>query len=152
MVNLNLKILDPRLGRDFALPSYGTSGSAGLDLRACLKQACCIEPGSTQMIPTGVAIDLRDNRYMAMLAPRSGLGIKKRIILANSVGIIDSDYQNEIQVALWNAGTEAYTVEPGERICQMIIVAVQQVSLNPVEEFASKSERGLGGLGHTGRF
>ncbi len=104
------------------------------------------------MIPTGVAIDLRDNRYMAMLAPRSGLGIKKRIILANSVGIIDSDYQNEIQVALWNAGTEAYTVEPGERICQMIIVAVQQVSLNPVEEFASQSERGLGGLGHTGRF
>ena len=147
-----IKILDQRLGKEFALPRYATTGSAGLDLLACLPKAQDIEPGKVMLVPSGIAIHLGDPNHMAMLAPRSGLGIKQRIILANSVGIIDSDYQNEIKVALWNVGDKSYTVEPGERICQLIVVRVDQPQLECVTEFSATTDRALGGLGHTGRF
>ena len=152
MNKLAVKILDPRLGDAFPMPTYSTTGSAGLDLLACLDEPATVEPGQSLIVPSGLAIDIGAAGYMAMLAPRSGLGIRHRMILANSVGIIDSDYQNEIKVAMWNAGDKPYTLEPGERICQMIIVSVAQVELEPVEDFARETARGLQGLGHSGRF
>ncbi len=147
---LKVKILDPRLGREFPLPQYATSGSAGLDLRACLDAALVLEPGAADLIPTGIAIHLDDPGLAAVLLPRSGLGHKHGIVLGNLVGLIDSDYQGQVMVSCWNRGRERFTVQPGERIAQMLVVPVVQVELEIVESFET-SRRGAGGFGHSGR-
>jgi dUTP pyrophosphatase len=147
---LQVRILDPRVGREFALPHYATPGSAGLDLRACLDAPLTLQPGETQLIPTGIAIHLGDPGLAAVLLPRSGLGHKHGIVLGNLVGLIDSDYQGQVMVSCWNRGQAAFTVQPGERIAQMVIVPVVQVRLEVVEEFGL-SERGAGGFGSSGR-
>ncbi len=150
MQKIQLKILDTRLGSDFPLPHYATDGSAGLDLRACVDAPLVIGPGETHLIPTGMAIHVGDPGLAAMLLPRSGLGHKHGIVLGNLVGLIDSDYQGQVYVSCWNRGTETFTVAPGERIAQMVIVPVVRTAFEVVEEFVS-SERGGGGFGHTGR-
>lgn len=146
---VDIKVLDPKIGQSIELPTYATDGSAGLDLRACLDQACTIEPGQTALIGTGLAMHLADPGLAATLLPRSGLGHKHGIVLGNLVGLIDSDYQGELKISVWNRGQQAYTIQPGERIAQMVIVPVVQVELNIVEEFADSS-RGEGGFGHSG--
>ncbi|OZI70735.1 dUTP diphosphatase [Bordetella genomosp. 12] len=148
MKSVDLKILDARM-RD-CLPSYATPGSAGLDLRACIDQAMVIEPGATVLIPTGLAIHVADPGYAAVILPRSGLGHKHGIVLGNLVGLIDSDYQGQLMVSTWNRGQTAFTLEPMERLAQLVIVPVLQVNFNVVEEFG-ESERGAGGFGSTGR-
>ena len=148
MQNLDVKILDPRM-RD-QLPAYATSGAAGLDLRACIDQAMDIAPGTTHLIPTGLAIHIGDPGYAAIALPRSGLGHKHGIVLGNLVGLIDSDYQGQVFVSLWNRGQASFTLNPMERIAQLVIVPVLQVKLNIVEEFAA-SNRGAGGFGSTGK-
>jgi dUTP pyrophosphatase len=147
---LQVKVLDPRIGRDFPLPHYATPGSAGLDLRACLDAPLVLEPGATQLIPTGIAIHLEDPGLAAVLLPRSGLGHKHGIVLGNLVGLIDSDYQGQVMVSCWNRGHSAFTVEPGERIAQMVIVPIVQVAFEVVAEF-TESHRGGGGFGSSGR-
>ncbi|MGH8226714.1 MAG: dUTP diphosphatase [Steroidobacteraceae bacterium] len=147
---MQVRILDPRIGRDFPLPAYATAGSAGLDLRACLDQTLTLEPGDAELIPTGLAIHLEDEGLAALILPRSGLGHRHGIVLGNLVGLIDSDYQGELKVSCWNRGREPYTLEPGERIAQLVVVPVLQVELEVVEEFAA-SARGAGGFGHSGR-
>jgi dUTP pyrophosphatase len=146
---LQVKILNPLIGEKFPLPAYATEGSAGLDLRACLEQPLILQPDETQLIPTGIAIYLADPGYAAMLLPRSGLGHKYGIVLGNLVGLIDSDYQGELMISCWNRGQTAFTVEPGERISQMVIVPVSQPTFSIVESFQS-SDRGSGGFGSTG--
>ena len=146
---LQIKILDSRLGTEIPLPHYATGGSAGLDLRACLDAPLTLEPGRTELIPTGMAIHLDDKHYAAMLLPRSGLGHRHGIVLGNLVGLIDSDYQGQVMVSCWNRGDTAYTVSPGERIAQMVVVPVVQVELEVVKDFA-ESERGSGGFGSSG--
>jgi dUTP pyrophosphatase len=148
--SLQVKILDRRIGTDYPLPHYATPGSAGLDLRACLDAPLVLQPGATQLIPTGIAIHLEDPGLAAVLLPRSGLGHKHGIVLGNLVGLIDSDYQGQVMVACWNRGQSAFTVEPGERIAQMVIVPVVQVDFDVVEEF-TESHRGAGGFGSSGR-
>lgn len=148
---LETRIIDKRIGDKFPLPKYATDGAAGMDLCACLDTATTIEGGETLSVNSGIAISIRQPGYMAMLAPRSGLGVKHGIILANTVGIIDSDYQDEIRVVLFNRSNTRYTVEPGERICQLIILPVVQATLNLVSEFSAATKRGLGGFGSTGR-
>ena len=143
-------MLDPRVGRDFPLPQYATGGSAGLDLRACLDQPLALEPGRAELIPTGLAIYVEDPTLAAVILPRSGLGHKHGIVLGNLVGLIDSDYQGQLMVSCWNRGREPYTVQPGERIAQLIVVPVVQVELEIVEDFTATS-RGGGGFGHSGR-
>ena len=147
---LQVKILDARIGRDYPLPHYATPGSAGLDLRACLDAPVTLAPGQTQLIPTGIAIHLEDPGLAAVLLPRSGLGHKHGIVLGNLVGLIDSDYQGQVMVSCWNRGQAAFTVEPGERIAQMVIVPVVQVELEVVEDFDA-THRGAGGFGSSGR-
>ena len=147
---LKVKILDARLGREFPLPQYATSGSAGLDLRACLEAPLVLEPGAAELIPTGLAIHLDDPGLAAVLLPRSGLGHKHGIVLGNLVGLIDSDYQGQVMVSCWNRGREGFIVQPGERIAQMVVVPVVQVELEIVESFEA-SRRGAGGFGHSGR-
>ena len=147
---IKLKVLDPRLGRDFPLPEYATRGSAGLDLRACLDAPLVLKPGQTELVPTGLAIHLDDPGLAAVLLPRSGLGHKHGIVLGNLVGLIDSDYQGQVFVSAWNRGSQPFTVEPGERLAQMVIVPVVRARFEVVEEF-SASERGAGGFGHSGR-
>jgi dUTP pyrophosphatase len=147
---LKVKILDARLGREFPLPQYATAGSAGLDLRACLDAPLILEPGAAELIPTGLAIHLDDPGLAAVLLPRSGLGHKHGIVLGNLVGLIDSDYQGQVMVSCWNRGRERFTVTPGERIAQMVVVPVVQVELEIVESFEA-SRRGAGGFGHSGR-
>jgi dUTP pyrophosphatase len=147
---LQVKILDARVGSRFPLPHYATPGSAGLDLRACLDAPLVLEPGQTQLIPTGIAIHLDDPGLAAVLLPRSGLGHKHGIVLGNLVGLIDSDYQGQVMVSCWNRGQTAFTVEPGERIAQMVIVPVVQVEFEVVGEF-TESHRGAGGFGSSGR-
>ncbi|KKN23144.1 hypothetical protein LCGC14_0907990 [marine sediment metagenome] len=142
--------MDPRLGDTIALPDYATSGSAGLDLRACLDEPVTIKPGQTILIPTGLAIHIDDASLAAVLLPRSGLGHKHGIVLGNLVGLIDSDYQGQVFVSCWNRGSEAFEISIGERIAQMVFVPVVQVGFEHVDEFTS-SERGSGGFGHTGR-
>jgi dUTP pyrophosphatase len=149
MRRLEVKILDPRIGRDIELPRRATSGSAGLDLRACLDAPLTLEPGQTQLVPTGIAIHLDDPSLAAVLLPRSGLGHKHGIVLGNLVGLIDSDYQGQVMVSLWNRGGQAYTIQPGERIAQMVVVPVVQVEFEVVAEF-EESVRGAGGFGSTG--
>ncbi|AFJ03417.1 Deoxyuridine 5'-triphosphate nucleotidohydrolase [Methylophaga frappieri] len=150
MQKIQLKLLDPRLGDTIALPNYATTGSAGLDLRACLEQSVCLQPGETTLIPTGLAIHIDDPTLAAVLLPRSGLGHKHGIVLGNLVGLIDSDYQGQIFVSCWNRGQHPFDIEIGERIAQMVFVPVAQVAFEQVDEF-SASERGTGGFGHTGR-
>ncbi|MBT8135948.1 MAG: dUTP diphosphatase [Gammaproteobacteria bacterium] len=145
-----MRILDPRIGRDYEVPTHATQGSAGIDLRACIDADVTLAPGETELIPTGIAIHIGDNGLAAMLLPRSGLGHKHGIVLGNLVGLIDSDYQGQIYVSCWNRGTAAFTIEPGERIAQMVFVPVVQVRLEVVDEFEA-SERGAGGFGHSGR-
>lgn len=148
-MKLALKILDHRLGSIWPLPTYATPGSAGLDLRACLKQALTLEPGQVQLISAGIAIHINHAHYAALLLPRSGLGHKHGIVLGNLVGLIDSDYQGLIQVSCWNRGTENFTIQPGDRIAQMVIVPILQVEFEIVSEF-DISHRGAAGFGHTG--
>ena len=148
MKNIDLKILDPRM-KDL-LPAYGTPGSAGLDLRACLDESITIQPGETVLIPTGLAIHIADPGYAAMILPRSGMGHKNGIVLGNLVGLIDSDYQGQLMISTWNRGHSAFTLNPMERLAQLIIVPVVQVGFNIVEEFGD-SERGDGGFGSTGK-
>lgn len=148
MIDLDIKVLDARM-RD-QLPHYATPGAAGLDLRACTDTALTLAPGDTQLLPTGLAIHIGDPRYAAMILPRSGLGHKHGIVLGNLVGLIDSDYQGQLMVSCWNRGREAFTVQPMERIAQLVIVPVMQVRLNVVDEFEA-SARGAGGFGSTGK-
>jgi len=147
-MQVDLKILDPRVRQQ--LPHYATPGSAGLDLRACLDTPVSLNPGETQLIPTGLAIHLADPGYAAMILPRSGLGHKHGVVLGNLVGLIDSDYQGQLMVSVWNRGKEPFTIQPFERIAQMVIVPVVQASFNLVDDFDS-SHRGEGGFGSTGR-
>ncbi len=148
-MELELKILDERIRQH--MPAYATSGSAGLDLRACIAQPLVLQPRAWQMVPTGMAVHLRDPGYAALLLPRSGLGHKHGIVLGNLVGLIDSDYQGELMVSVWNRSDTAFTVEPLERIAQMVIVPVVQAQFRVVDEFATSSERATGGYGSTGR-
>jgi dUTP pyrophosphatase len=146
---LKVRILDERIGGEFPLPAYATAGSAGLDLRACLAAPLILGAGSAQLIPTGLAIHLEDPGLAAVILPRSGLGHKHGIVLGNLVGLIDSDYQGQLMVSCWNRGAESFTVRPGERIAQLVVVPVVQVELEVVADFAA-SARGAGGFGHSG--
>ncbi len=150
MHSIELKILDPRLGKEIPLPEYATDGSAGMDLRACIDQPQIIEPGETQLIPTGISIHIADSGLAAILLPRSGLGHKHGIVLGNLTGLIDSDYQGQLFVSLWNRSQKPFTINTGERIAQMVIIPVVQANFKIVEEFDS-SHRGEGGFGHTGQ-
>ncbi len=149
-MNIQLKILDKRLGTTYPLPKYATSGSAGLDLRACIDKDLILTPGMVELIPSGIAIHLADAGYAAVILPRSGMGHKHGIVLGNLVGLIDSDYQGQIMLSCWNRGSETFTITPGERIAQLVVVPVLQASFEIVEDFVA-SERGKGGFGHTGR-
>ncbi len=149
-MQLKTRILDSRLGNEFPLPAYGSKGSAGLDLRAMLEEPLTLEPGQTQLLPTGLAIHLEDSGYAAMILPRSGLGHKHGIVLGNLVGLIDSDYQGQLLVSCWNRGNTTFTIEPGDRIAQLIIVPVVQAELTIVDDF-TETERGAGGFGSSGR-
>ena len=147
-MRLEVRVLDPRI-RDL-LPHYATPGAAGLDLRACLDAPLVLEPGDSQLVSSGIAIHLGDPRYAALVLPRSGLGAKHGIVLGNLVGLIDSDYQGQVFVSVWNRGRNAFTLQPMERIAQLVVVPVQQVEFEVVDEFHA-SERGGGGFGSTGR-
>jgi dUTP diphosphatase len=147
---LRIRILDRRIGAEFPLPAYATAGSAGLDLRACLDAPLVLEPGRAELIPTGMAIHLQDPGLAAVILPRSGLGHKHGIVLGNLVGLIDSDYQGQLMVSCWNRGREPFSVRPGERIAQLVVVPVVQVELQVVDSFED-SARGAGGFGHSGR-
>jgi len=147
---LQVRVLDARLGREFPLPAYATDGSAGLDLRACIDAPLLLEPGRAELISTGLAIHVAETGLAAMILPRSGLGHKHGLVLGNLVGLIDSDYQGPLMVSCWNRGSIAYTVQPGERIAQLVVVPVVQVELEVVAEFTA-TPRGAGGFGHTGR-
>ena len=147
---LAVKILDPRVGRDIPLPTYATTGSAGMDLRACIDTAITLNPGQTELIPTGMAIHIEDPSLCAMLLPRSGLGHKHGVVLGNLVGLIDSDYQGQLMVSCWNRGSTPFVIEPAERIAQMVLVPVVRTQLTIVDDFDA-SLRGEGGFGHSGR-
>jgi dUTP pyrophosphatase len=149
MHSLQAKILDSRIGSEFPLPQYATPGSAGLDLRAMLKEEVVLEPGQTILIPTGLSIHIADPGLAALILPRSGLGHKHGVVLGNLVGLIDSDYQGELMVSCWNRGQTAFRIAIGERIAQLILVPVVQAHFELVEEF-HESQRGAGGFGHTG--
>ncbi len=148
-MQVDLKILDERVREQ--LPQYATPGSAGLDLRACLDAPLTLEPGQWQLVPTGMAIYLKDPGYAAMILPRSGMGHKHGIVLGNLVGLIDSDYQGQLMVSAWNRSSTAFTLQPMDRLAQLVIVPVAQAQFNLVEEFADTSERGEGGYGSTGK-
>ena len=148
--SLQIRILDARLGREFPLPAYATAGSAGMDLRACLDAPLALAPGRAELIPTGLAIHLADPGLAAVILPRSGLGHKHGVVLGNLVGLIDSDYQGQLLVSCWNRSQEAFVIQPGERIAQLVVVPVVQVALEVVEAF-DESVRGAGGFGHSGR-
>ena len=147
---LKVRLLDPRLGKEFPLPAYATDGSAGLDLRACLDAPLELAPGKAELLPTGLAIWVADPGLAAVILPRSGLGHKHGIVLGNLVGLIDSDYQGQLMVSCWNRGSTAYTVQPGERIAQLVVVPVVQVDLEVVEDFTATA-RGEGGFGSSGK-
>ena len=149
MRSIELKILDPRVGDSIPLPHYATDGSAGLDMRACIDEPLTIAPGETELIPTGLAIHVRDPGLAAVLLPRSGLGHKHGLVLGNLTGLIDSDYQGQVFISCWNRSSKSYEIRPGERIAQMVFVCVEQVQFNVVDEFED-SGRGEGGFGHSG--
>jgi dUTP pyrophosphatase len=148
--SIELKILDSRIGDSIPLPHYATSGSAGLDMRACIDVAIKVEPGETVLVPTGLAIHIGDADLAAVLLPRSGLGHKHGLVLGNLTGLIDSDYQGQVYISCWNRSDKSYEVQPGERIAQMVFVPVEQVQFEVVEEF-DDSSRGEGGFGHSGQ-
>lgn len=150
MPRVQLKILDTRIGNEFPLPRYATDGSAGLDLIACLDEHLGVEPGETHLVPTGIAIHMRDPQLAAVLLPRSGLGHKHGIVLGNLVGLIDSDYQGQVLVSCWNRGKARFVIEPGDRIAQMVFLPVVRAEFEIVEQF-DESGRGAGGFGHSGR-
>ena len=145
-----MRILDARLGREFPLPTYATPGSAGLDLRACLDAPLDLAPGRAELIPTGMAIHVDDPALAALILPRSGLGHRHGIVLGNLVGLIDSDYQGQLMVSCWNRGAEPFTIRPGERVAQLVVVPIVQVELEVVANFPA-SGRGSGGFGHSGQ-
>lgn len=148
--DVQLKIIDSRLGKNIPLPEYATTGAAGMDLRACLDSALTIAPGETHLIPTGLAIHIEDPGMAAVILPRSGLGHKHGIVLGNLVGLIDSDYQGQLFISCWNRGSDSFTIEVGDRIAQLVFVPVVQAALQIVDEFGV-SDRAEGGFGHTGR-
>jgi dUTP pyrophosphatase len=147
---IQLKILDKRIGTEFPLPEYATHGSAGLDLRACLDQPLIISPGEVKLVETGIAIHIADQQLAATILPRSGLGHKHGIVLGNLIGLIDSDYQGPLMISCWNRGQYSYTIQPGERIAQLVILPVLRANFEIVDDFA-QSNRGEGGFGHTGQ-
>lgn len=149
-MKVQVKVLDQRLGQEWPMPTYATSGSAGLDLRACVEEAIQIEPGQTVLVKTGMAIYIEDTNFAGLVLPRSGLGHKHGIVLGNLVGLIDSDYQGELMVSVWNRGQTSFTLEPGERLAQYVFVPVVQAQFDIVNEFEA-TERGAGGFGHTGK-
>ncbi|MGA9332769.1 MAG: dUTP diphosphatase [Rudaea sp.] len=149
MIDVELKILDPRVGKDFPLPAAATTGSAGMDLRALLDATLTLEPGASALIPTGIAIHIGDPGYCGMILPRSGLGHKHGIVLGNLIGLIDADYQGPLMISCWNRAQSTYTIAPGERIAQLVFVPVVRADFRVVDEFAT-SQRGEGGFGHTG--
>jgi dUTP pyrophosphatase len=146
---IKLRILDPRIGREFPLPQHATEGSAGMDLRACIAAPLLLAPGGAELIPTGISIYVEDPGLAALLLPRSGLGHKSGIVLGNLVGLIDSDYQGPLMVSCWNRGSAPFTIQPGDRIAQMVIVPVVHAEFDVVEEFSSTA-RGAGGFGSSG--
>ena len=148
-MKVQVKVLDKRLGNEWPMPSYATSGSAGLDLRACVDETTLIEPGQTILVKTGLAIYIENTQFAGLILPRSGLGHKHGIVLGNLVGLIDSDYQGELMVSVWNRSQTAFTLEPGERLAQYVLVPVVHAEFDQVEEFVA-TERGAGGFGHTG--
>ncbi|MDH5407656.1 MAG: dUTP diphosphatase [Gammaproteobacteria bacterium] len=148
-MQIKLKLLDERLGNDIPMPNYATEGSAGIDLRACLDENLVINPGQTELIPTGMAIHIEDPNMAAVILPRSGLGHKHGIVLGNLVGLIDSDYQGQLFVSCWNRGTDSFTINIGDRIAQLVFVPVVQAAFEIVDDF-SNSDRAEGGFGHTG--
>ena len=150
MRSIELKILDSRLGESIPLPHYATDGSAGLDMRACIDEPLTVEPGDTVLVPSGLAIHIDDPGLAAVLWPRSGLGHKHGLVLGNLTGLIDSDYQGQVFISIWNRGSKTYEIQPGERIAQMVFVPVEQVQFDIVEEF-DDSRRGEGGFGHAGQ-
>jgi len=150
MPKIQLKILDGRIGKEFPVPTYATHGSAGIDLRACMDEAVIIAPGATTLLHTGIALYIADPNLAAVILPRSGLGHKHGIVLGNLVGLIDSDYQGEVMISCWNRSQQSFTIAPGERIAQLIIVPVVQADFTIVSEFHA-TKRGSGGFGHTGR-
>jgi dUTP pyrophosphatase len=147
---VQLRILDPRIGRDYPLPQYATEGSAGVDLRAMVDAAVELKPGDTLLVPSGIAVYLADPHYAAIVLPRSGLGHKHGIVLGNLVGLIDSDYQGQLFVSVWNRGNTSFTINPGERIAQLVVVPVAQVQFDVVDDFVA-TQRGEGGFGSSGR-
>ena len=147
---IQIKAMDPRLGKDFPLPEYATSGSAGMDLRACLDETLTLAPGDTRLIPTGFAMHMGDSGLAAVILPRSGLGHKHGIVLGNLVGLIDSEYQGQVFVSCWNRSKESFVIQPGDRIAQLAFVPVVRAQWEWVEDFA-ESQRGAGGFGHTGQ-
>ncbi|WP_288391388.1 dUTP diphosphatase [uncultured Acinetobacter sp.] len=149
-MKVQVKLLDPRVGKEWPLPTYATAGSAGLDLRACLDEAIEIEPGQTVLVKTGMAIYIQDTQFAGMILPRSGLGHKHGIVLGNLVGLIDSDYQGELMISVWNRGQTTFRLEPGERLAQYVLVPVVQAEFEQVEDFVA-TDRGAGGFGHTGK-
>ncbi|WP_288386083.1 dUTP diphosphatase [uncultured Acinetobacter sp.] len=149
-MKVQVKLLDPRVGKEWPLPTYATAGSAGLDLRACLDDAIEIESGQTVLVKTGMAIYIQDTQFAGMILPRSGLGHKHGIVLGNLVGLIDSDYQGELMISVWNRGQTTFRLEPGERLAQYVLVPVVQAEFEQVEDFVA-TDRGAGGFGHTGK-
>ena len=149
MIDLQLKIVNPIVGKEIPLPSYSSSGSAGMDLRACVESSLVIGPGESELIPTGIAIYIADSELAAVILPRSGLGHKHGIVLGNLVGLIDSDYQGELMISCWNRGQKAFTIEQGDRIAQLVIVPVVQAQFTLVEDFV-ETNRGIGGFGSSG--
>lgn len=149
-MKVQVKVLDARLGQEWAMPAYATTGSAGLDLRACLDEAIEIAAGETVLVKTGLAIYIEDPNFAGLILPRSGLGHKHGIVLGNLVGLIDSDYQGELMISVWNRGHSTFRLEPGERLAQYVLVPVVQAEFEQVQEFVA-TERGAGGFGHTGQ-
>ena len=150
MSKIKLKVLDHRLGNEFPMPSYATVGSAGIDMRACVDEPTTLHPGATELLPTGIAIHIDDDSLAAVLLPRSGLGHKHGIVLGNLVGLIDSDYQGPVFVSCWNRGQDSFTIQPGERIAQLVFVPVVRAEFDVVTDF-ERTRRGEGGFGHSGR-
>ena len=148
--SIELKILDPKIGKSIPLPQIATEGSAGMDMRACIDSELIVSSGDTVLVPTGIAIHIADNNLAAVLLPRSGLGHKHGLVLGNLTGLIDSDYQGQIFISCWNRGEKAYKINPGDRIAQMVFIPVEQVKFEVVDDF-KESDRGEGGFGHSGK-